>query len=84
MLEKVLDLIRAKRREEPRRPTDVCRGSSNSSPDEYSLTSRRLVFVRTIHLSVRAERIAEKAVAGCGCELARELLLEAGGFRFEL
>jgi hypothetical protein len=35
-------------------------------------------------LSVRAERIAEKAVAGCGCELARELLLEAGGFRFEL
>jgi hypothetical protein len=83
VLEKVLDLIRAKRREEP--TADRCvSGLLNSSPDEYSLTSRRLVFVRTIHLSVRAERIAEKAVAGCGCELARELLLEAGGFRFEL
>jgi hypothetical protein len=40
VLEKMLDLIRAKRREEARRPTDVCRGLLNSSRDEYSLTSR--------------------------------------------
>jgi hypothetical protein len=34
MLEKMLDLIRAKRRKEARGLTDACRALLNSSPDE--------------------------------------------------